>query len=69
MATLIQTTIAGGDGVGGSNANDNWLHLTDHSSNPASTDNKLYANSSGLWYEGTRLDIKIYDVSGTQVNS
>lgn len=66
MAQLNQVTIVGGNGSA-SNA-DNWLHLTDHSSSPTSTANKLYANSSGLWYEGNRIDIKIYDVAGTQIN-
>ena len=44
MATLLQTTITGGDGTGSST--DNYLGLTNHNAEPGTPTGKLYANSS-----------------------
>tara|TARA_B100000085_G_scaffold158289_1_gene143879 strand:- start:751 stop:1005 length:255 start_codon:yes stop_codon:yes gene_type:complete len=44
MATLLQTTITGGDGTGSST--DNYLGLTNHNAEPGAPTGKLYANSS-----------------------
>ena len=44
MATLLQTTITGGDGTGSST--DNYLGLTNHNNEPGTPAGKLYANTT-----------------------
>lgn len=52
--------------------NDNYIRLNKNlragANAPAVTTDTLYANNSGLYWEDTRVNIKIYNANGVQLN-